>query len=43
MRKLFWYALLALNLFSLPAELVSQTSRDTAKETSKKNELKPKF
>src|ERR1700688_5284804 len=43
MRKLLWYTLLALVLFSVPSALVSQTSKDTPKEPSKKNELKPKF
>src|SRR3981081_875536 len=43
MRKLSWYAILALALISIPSALVSQTSKETTKEPSKKNELKPKF
>src|SRR3981189_1765127 len=43
MRKLSWYVLLALALLSSPSPLVSQTSKETAKVPSKKNELRPKF
>src|SRR6202140_4644537 len=45
MRKLSWYPILALALVALPSALVSQTSKEdkTAKESAKKNELKPKF
>src|SRR5450759_5261565 len=43
MRKLSWYVILALGLFCLPSALVSQTSKETAKEPTHKNELKPEF
>src|SRR3984893_16942133 len=43
MRKLSWYALLAVALLSLPSATVSQSDREKTKGPTKKNELKPKF
>src|ERR1700730_12034452 len=43
MRKLSWYALLAVALLSLPSALVSQSDKETTKGPTKKNDLKPKF
>src|ERR1700674_1875279 len=43
MRKLSWYALLAVALLSLPSALVSQSDKETTKGPTKENEFKPKF